>query len=104
MASQAAGDLEPVPMSGALVCKCQDGYLKGAVGFLQVRSVKFNYTSVDGVTQHKNVEICKPYADDSLKAFALNNWIKYLIIILNTVIRMAVIKIITYMGCSTETS
>lgn len=48
--------------------------------------------------------MCKEYVSAYLNEKFLNNGIKYLIIILNTVIRMVVIAIISRMGCSTEST
>jgi hypothetical protein len=64
-------------------------------------NAKYPYT-VDGVTVQ--TQMCKPFISDFGKELYLNNGIKYLIIILNTVIRMVVIAIITRMGCSTEST
>jgi hypothetical protein len=89
-------------MTGALMCQCREGGTNAFKIWLEGRK-SFNYTSIDNKT-HKDIKICEPYASDYIKASYLNNGIKYMIIFLNTVIRMVVIKIITMMGCSTESS
>lgn len=68
-----------------------------------VRDQDYNITTTNG-TEITNVKICASFINDDLKAKALNNGIKYLIIVLNTVIRKVVIMIITMMGCSTESN
>ena len=46
--------------------------------------------------------ICKDYQETKWKITAMDNLIKYLIIIINTVIRMVVIIIINKVGYQTE--
>ena len=50
----------------------------------------------------KSEPICESYTETKLKITGMDNFIKYLIIIVNTVIRMVVIIIINKVGCSTE--
>jgi hypothetical protein len=89
-----------IPMTGALMCFCRkDGSGYGAL-YKQLDK-KYNYTSLDKKA-HQNVKICKPYSSDYFKEKFLNRWIKNLIIFINTAIRMVVIKIIHFIGCSTE--
>jgi len=91
-------------MTGSLKCMCkQDIKAGGILGLYNVRDQEYNFTAING-TEITNVKICASYINDDLKAQALNNGIKYLIIVLNTVIRMVVIKIVTMMGCSTESN
>jgi hypothetical protein len=89
-----------IPMTGALMCFCRkDGHGYGDL-FKQLDK-KYNYTSLNKKV-HKDVKICRPYSSDYFKEKFLNRWIKNLIIIINTVIRMVVIKIVHLIGCSTE--
>ena len=98
----AKGINKNIPMTGALMCQCREDGTSDYKIFGE-RNHGFNYTSLNG-TNNIDVKICNPYANDYIKAKFLNSWIKYLIIMLNTVIRMVVIKIITKMGCATESA
>ena len=89
-------------MQGALKCRCmEDIKKKGITGYTNALKQKYTVT-IAGKTQE--VTLCKSYSTDTIKEKVMNNAIKYVIIILNTVIRMACIVIITKVGCSTEST
>jgi hypothetical protein len=48
------------------------------------------------------VPLCKQYYEDRRMIFVMDESIKYLIIVINTVIRMLVIMIIDRVGCDTQ--
>lgn len=96
-----------LPQTGALMCQCEKDikrYGKGKYyGWYKVIDDKYNFTDSYGL-ERKDVELCRGYVDDMIKASGLNNSIKYIIIALNYVIRVVVIKIISLMRCSTEST
>ena len=90
-------------MIGALKCQCLDDIKKGGLSGYSNAMYKDKYNiTVAGAT--KEVLLCKGFATDTLKEKFMNNAIKYIIIVLNTVIRMACIYIISKVGCSTEST
>jgi len=90
-----------VPMMGALKCQCQNDIGGKASKYYTIYNKLYPVT-IDGQTEDK--QICAAFLQDFLKEKVMNNGIKYVIIILNTVIRMTVIAIITKIGCSTESN
>lgn len=66
----------------------------------KTRSEVYNYTSSDG--KAKSVKLCLHYIEDDIATTMENNLIKYLIIIINFVIRTIVSLIMAYCGCDTE--
>jgi hypothetical protein len=91
-------------MMGALKCKCiaEVKVLGKLTGYNKVFYKKFPMTFTNGTISEE--QICKPYVTDYFKEKFMNNGIKYIIIVLNTVIRMACIYIIQKVGCSTESN
>ena len=91
-------------MMGALKCKCVNDIksLGKLTGYNKVYSKKYPITFANGTSSEE--QICKPYVKDYFKEKFMNNGIKYIIIVLNTVIRMACIFIIQKVGCSTEST
>ena len=87
-------------MVGALKCKCKQD--EATYGKLTVYSKQYNYTDAAG--ENKTAPLCQQFEEDMGKELVMNNSIKYLIIIINTVIRMIVIKIIQLVGVDTESS
>jgi len=87
-------------MVGALKCFCKSEIDEHDQ--LNVYNKDYNYTTAAGT--NKSAKICKQYIVDMGKLLVMNNSIKYLIIIINTIIRMVVIKIITLVGIDTESS
>lgn len=93
------------PMVGALKCHCEAEIKE--FGQLTVYNKNYTYHYVDPTTNKNttvSAKICHNYILDIGKLLVMNNSIKYIIIIINTVIRMVVIKIITLVGCDTESS
>lgn len=86
------------PMQGFLEAFCKIEIK--AHGILKVESKVYNWksannTMVDG-------KLCKTYIYETLETTVENNMIKYLIIIINFVIRTVVSLIMAYCGCDTE--
>lgn len=86
-------------MMGSLKCVCEKSIKDH--GSITTYKKEFTYTYL-GKT--KTTTYCKPYLTDFYKEKAFNNGVKYMIIALNTFIRMGVIYIITKIGCSTESN
>jgi hypothetical protein len=60
----------------------------------------YKYTNLEG--KAKSEKLCNHYITDSIETTFENNFIKYLIIIINFVIRTVVSLIMGYCGCDTE--
>jgi hypothetical protein len=60
------------------------------------------YTYSNNANTQQSAKICKTYVYESLETTVENNMIKYLIIIINFVIRTIVSLIMAYCGCDTE--
>ena len=75
----------------------------GITGYTKIYSKNYTVTMDDG-TVNDHVHICAPYISDYFKEKFMNNAIKYIIIIINFVIRTACIFIISKVGCSTEST
>jgi hypothetical protein len=99
----AIGSTKIVPMTGALQCFCKErenGDPLGKLAAYAELTRMYTYTSVDK-SEH-SAPLCKPWAEDYFSSLYNNNSIKYLIIMLNYVIRVVVIWIIKKVRCSTE--
>ena len=93
-------------MSGCLKCQCMKdikAYGPFPTGLYKAYDDLYTFTDGDGVV-HKDVVMCKEYIQDEIKAQGLNNGVKDIIVMLNYVIRLVVIKIINWVGCSTEST
>lgn len=55
----------------------------------------------DPANEYQEAALCKEYHKNKTKIKIMDDLIKYIIIIINTVIRMIVIKIIDGVGCDT---
>ena len=83
------------PKNGGLSCFCDKE--KKDYGYKWYSSFKYkqDYSITNAETGEKLEEpICKKYQETKWKIMTMDNFIKYLIIIVNTVIRMVVIIII----------
>ena len=60
------------------------------------------YGFYDKDNQYREEQICKRLVEADKVIFVINECIKFGIIAVNVMIRMAVIAIISYIGCSTE--
>jgi hypothetical protein len=70
------------------------------IGTVKATNTEFTYKNAKGVKEtHK---ICELYVTENIKTTLENNAIKYLIIIINFVIRTVVSLIMAYCGCDTE--
>ena len=90
------------PLNGALQCFCDQEAEKDIVKWIVDYKFKQDYTIKDVLGQEHNVPMCKTYQETRWKIIAMDNSIKNLIIIINTVIRMLVIIIINNVGYMTE--
>lgn len=85
-------------MQGFLEAFCKNEIKK--IGELKVINKEYTYVNANGKKEtHK---ICHKYITESMKTLVENNAIKYLIIIINYVIRTVVSLIMAYCGCDTE--
>lgn len=69
-------------------------------GFLKTEKATYTWVNVDN--QNVSGKLCKSYIYQDLETAMENNMIKYLIIIINFVIRTVVSLIMAYCGCDTE--
>jgi len=71
-------------------------------GYYTVLDKEYTYVNSKKVSEtHK---YCNKFVKDDISMKAANNGIKYIIIAINFIIRTVVIKIMTYIGCDTESS
>lgn len=90
------------PTIGALKCFCE----AETAGFASTDVNKYlnsiMYEVVNFSDEDENVKLCYDFTYDVGEVSFYNQCIKFGIIIINQIIRMVVIKIITAVGCSTE--
>ncbi len=77
------------PLNGPLQCFCQN-------------VLAVNGSAALNTVQLLGLNVCKNYKIDQDLALLANNAIKYMIIAINFVLRMFIIKLITYIGKDTE--
>jgi len=65
---------------------------------------KQNYTVKHSDGTVGQAELCRHWQNSSFKIYRENEAIKYLIIIINTVLKTVVVKIIDAVGCDTQSS
>lgn len=85
-------------MQGFLEAFCKVEIKKD--GLLTVQKKVFTWTNAEG--KKVSEKMCKTYIYENLETTMENNMIKYLIIIINFVIRTVVSLIMAYCGCDTE--
>lgn len=83
---------ETAPLNGALQCFCDKE--KKKYGLNWYLKFKQNYQITDVHDKQETVPMCRKYQETKWQIQLMDNLIKYLIIIINTVIRMVVIIII----------
>ena len=92
------------PLNGALQCFCDSEAQKDIVKWMLDYKFEQNYTISDVFGVEKSVPMCKFYQETRWKIIAMDESIKNLIIIINTVIRMLVIIIVNNVGYMTESN
>lgn len=100
-----------VVQNGPLITFCEtkkkeSGYKWNTPPFLKYKD-KYPIHNItwNGVVEGEEfpeVQLCRQYYKDKLTISVMDESIKYIIIVINTVIRMIVIKIIDSVGCDTQ--
>lgn len=87
-------------MVGALKCQCVQDIKNKSLGYYKVYNKNYTYINTKG--KKETHQICHRFVKENLEMLAYNNALKYIIIIINVVIRTVIIKIMVYVGCDTE--
>jgi hypothetical protein len=96
-------------LNGALKCFCtrqEGGSSQEKFEYYAKKIYKKKYEYKDLKTQDtvKDVQLCNDYTEADIKSIVFNNSLKFIIIFINTILRMLVIKVIEMIGCSTEST
>ena len=90
-------------LNGPLQCFCEMAKKEAGDDWYNPLKLAYNDNVTYGAGENEHTyPICKHFTEIKLQIYGMDNFLKYLIIVLNVIIRMIVIMIVNYIGCNTE--